>query len=571
MHQTSLLKNDIELLNSLDEPSNENINIITQMLSSRKAIKQIWTHLNDHLKACPEIHIAFIKHIYVNSFNSIQNFLQNDAGLSSEKFFILLKQYNPEFFEYCIKLNKIPKDIKIQAIVEKPELAKYLTVEDPIKEIIDLQPEIVPYLSSKIPHTIEVLGENGIDKTSFWNDNNQAIQYFELPNGINLTGRNDYIKLVHAYLLENTSIHEFCNRYMINDSSAFAKVLFRVQEEDSSLDEQITEVKTSAQKKYVVFMQNLIANIVSGKSTIEQSIETIPTINAYSFLDAKSFLDETTYNQLMGQMASEIGLSKSSSSKRIPDKYNVEFPTIGNLSIETLIEWFSYEGSKNPIHDVSIALKKLTGICKYNSEIKIQPDFITSKLQSVASSFEEKINPSVLLHNISFVDKNNQVIHPTEENIQDAIDYLEATDRYLCQKNMKCVLKAIIQNTLKKDDISQAESEKTLKSAQEKAAWLTRVKKVKSANTIDDYISNIANFRTEANITSPSPKDELETFYHDVETTDNLYTTKEAGKSTLNANPQTVQHISHISLDEDLRQYPKENEEDDGYPNYGKE
>ena len=97
------------------------------------------------------------------------------------------------------------------------------------------------------------------------------------------------------------------------------------------------------------------------------------------------------------------------------------------------------------------------------------------------------------------------------------------------------------------------------------------MKKVKSANTIDDYISNIANSRTEANITSPSPKDELETFYHDVETTDNLYTTKEAGKSTLNANPQTVQHISHISLDEDLRQYPKENEEDDGYPNYGKE
>ena len=60
---------------------------------------------------------------------------------------------------------------------------------------------------------------------------------------------------------------------MINDSSAFAKVLFRVQEEDSSLDEQNYRSENFCSKKYVVFMQNLIANIVSGKSTIEQSIE----------------------------------------------------------------------------------------------------------------------------------------------------------------------------------------------------------------------------------------------------------------------------------------------------------
>ena len=180
----------------------------------------------------------------------------------------------------------------------------------------------------------------------------------------------------------------------------------------------------------------------------------------------------------MGQMASEIGLSKSSTSKRIPDKYNVEFPTIGNLSIETLIEWFSYEGSKNPIHDVSIALKKLTGICKYNSEIKIQPDFITSKLQSVASSFEEKINPSVLLHNISFVDKNNQSDtsyrgkHPRRHRL------FGSNRSILMSKKYEMCLKAIIQNTLKKM-IYLKQKVKNTKICTRKGCLLTRVKKLK--------------------------------------------------------------------------------------------
>lgn len=65
------------------------------------------------------------------------------------------------------------------------------------------------------------------------------MEYFQLPNGIKLKGRDDYLKLVHAYLSENTSSSEFCNRYMIDNPKAFANVLARFQEEDPVLNEQI--------------------------------------------------------------------------------------------------------------------------------------------------------------------------------------------------------------------------------------------------------------------------------------------------------------------------------------------
>ncbi len=563
MRQTALLKNDIEVLDTLNDPSVENINIVIQMLDSGKAIRQLWTHLNEKFKTNPEIQIAYIKHIHNNSFNSIRELLETEGGLSTETFFALLKEHNPKFFEHCVKMNKMPMDIKIESIVENPKFAQYLTMEDPIKEIIDMQPEAAAYLSSRIPHTIEVLGENGIDKTSFWKNDGQPIQHFALANGLELTGRNDYIKLVHAYLQENTSIPEFCNRYMIDDTSAFAKVLSRVQKEDSSLDEQITEVKSSAQKRYVSSMQNLIANIVSGKARIKESIEKFPTINAYHFLDAKSFIDETTYNQLLSQIALEMGLYKSRDSKRVPDKYGVEFPLIGNLTIETLIQWFSYADSTNPGKDVGIGFKKMNGICRFNSEIKNHSGLATLKLETLTSSFEQKINPDILLNNTSFVDKTNQVVKPSEENIQDAIAYLNATDRYLCQKNAKCVLRAIIQGTLTKDDILQAENEKAMKTAQKEAAFQARLEKVKNANTIDNYISDISASMTEKNVTPTSPTGELEAFYQDVAENDNLYTTKEAGKSTLHANPQI---IHDTTLREDSNETLKENEDDDGYP-----
>ena len=54
-------------------------------------------------------------------------------------------------------------------------------------------------------------------------------------------------------------------------------------------------------------MKSLIADILSGKTTVDASIQTIPSINAYDFLKAKSYLDIMSFSreQLISQLEYE--------------------------------------------------------------------------------------------------------------------------------------------------------------------------------------------------------------------------------------------------------------------------
>lgn len=47
------------------------------------------------------------------------------------------------------------------------------------------------------------------------------------------------------------------------------------------------------------------------------------------------------------------------------------------------------------------------------------------------------------MEHLSFENEGREY-KPTEQNIQDAIEYLKATDRYLCRSNVTKPLKAIV-------------------------------------------------------------------------------------------------------------------------------
>lgn len=552
MARVVLQKDEKTLLNDLSFPTPKNIQMICEMIDNGKSLIQIWRLLNDNFKTNLEIQIAFIKQVNVHSFSSICQFLQEEGGLSPEAFYALLKEHNPSFFEDCIRLDKMPTNIKKQAIIETPEFAKHLTEKDPIKEILDRQPKIARYLSDKIPHTIDILGTNGISQTSFWEGDKGTKQYFHLANGLKLQGRDDYRKLVDAYLQENTSIFEFCSHYMIDPPKAFENVLTRFEEEDPELKEQISKVKTSVQQKYLSAMKNLIADILSGKTTIDASIQANPSINAYDFLNAKSYLDLDDYIQLMEQMGSEIGIPEFTESRREEDAYGVEFPCIGNVSIETLIQWFSQKDTDNPGHDTWVGLKEFLKTCKVNLGTAYCIPPLEKKLLSTISAFAQRINVDQLLNDLSFKLENGQFRRPTNENIQDAIEYLTARNKYICQKNMKCVLKSIVQGSLTKETILQVEKEKKSNVLPNDTRHQEKLEK---ASTLDEYIACVSTLRTTDNAT---PTDALEDFYIQVAQNSNLYSPSEVETFAL----QTGLANPHLSLEAQ-----EEKDKDGGYPN----
>lgn len=403
-----------------------------------------------------------------------------------------------------------------------------------------MQPKIARYLPDKIPHTIDMLGTNGISQTSFWEGDEGTKQYFHLANGLKLQGRDDYRKLVDAYLKENTSISKFCSRYRIDPPKAFENVLTRFEEEDPELKEQISKVKTSVQQKYLSAMKSLITDILSGETTVDASIQAIPSINAYDFLKAKSYLDPDDYKQLLEQMGSEIGIPEFTESRREEDAYGVEFPCIGNVSIETLNQWFSQKDTDNPGHDAWVGLQDFLKACKVDIGNCYCTPPIRKKLLSTVSAFAQRLDIDQLLNDLSFKLENGQFKKPTNENIQDAIEYLTATNKYICQKNMKCVLKSIVQGSLTKETILQAQKEKKPRILSDNT---DDDKNLRKSTSLDEYIGCASSMRTTGNITSA---DTLEDFYQQVANTPNLYGLSEIENSTLEASS-----TPHPRLDED--------------------
>lgn len=484
MSKKVLRKEQKDIIKGIEDITPENINKIKEMLDDGYSLVGLIKELNSKMKKSSEIQKIIIQESNVNTLKGIIREF-SEVGMSESDIFDIMRTENRDFFEQCLKNSRVPLEKKIQYIQEEPQLARYITEKDPIKEILKKQPQAGEFLSKKIQQTTEVLGDEAIGLTSFWKKDGETIQHFELGNDIKLNGREDYIKIVEAYIKEDKSIPQFCDKYMIENYSGFSSVVSKIENEDINMKEQILEVKQHAQRRYIESMKDLNKKILSGETTIREAINSRPRLRAYDFIESKEYMDEEDYLKIVKEMLREIGNTRTSLKKKEVDKYGVEYRLVGNLSDEELIKWFSYPNSKNPPEDAVIGIKKVFGFASY-----IKGLFHNNYKEIVerAESFEKKINEDELLNNISYI-KNGEYVKPTKTNIQDAKEYLNATDKFLNQRNINSVLRAIIQEKLSKENIKEAKKEHEQKKFEKKQEKDRQLQRFKNVTSVEEYLN----------------------------------------------------------------------------------
>lgn len=470
------------IIKNMQEPTPDNMEILKSMiLESKVVLKQIWEALSDDLKNNEIVQKTFLNSMNQNNLNSVISILQGQ-GVSLDDIYSHMKSNNEELFKFCIRNNRVPFDNLIAILEQEPQWAENLTTRSPIKEMATVCPKIGAYLSNNVPKNKEKLSEKALGETKFWKEDGQVVQYYELSADIKFKDREDYKKLVDAYIKEDSSILQFCDKYRIENIKGFEKVISQFEREDYDIKKQVQEVKEHAQKRYLHYMKDkLIPDVLGGKTTYNEVIHTHSLINAWDFMNAKKYLDDNTYSSLMDKMLCETGIVNGMSETILTEKdeNGIEYQLIGNMSIEHFIEWFSYSKTAQ-VSEVSKGIDKLLVQVKYSKLLNLNAKDI-SRVNNLCLAYLKPIQKENWVNNMIFL-KDDKECRPTEENVEDAIEYLKATNRHLCNKNLKSPLKAIIFGTLTKEDIQKA---KMKKEQQSKKIQHNPMKNIRS---IDEYI-----------------------------------------------------------------------------------
>lgn len=497
MARKALNKKDRQTVYNIKEVTPENIQVIVTLLEANISPKDIWEILKEDFRNNKIIQNAFLDSVTYAGFTTTFKLLVRQ-GRSPISIYQYIKENDNELFGSLIRNNRIQQKELIEMIKEEPILAIHLSQKCPLKEILKECPKVARYLPEKVKKTKENIGEEVLGETSFWKKDGETIQYFELGKDIKFNGREDYLKLLQAYIKEDKSIPQFCDKFLIEDIEAFSMVVKQFENEDEELKKQIQQVKENAQNKYLLFMkEKLIPDVLAGKITIDGAIKSIPRVNAWDFVNSKNFIEDNEYVEIFQIMINELGLTKFSSKKEV-DNNGIEYTLIGNMSIENLIQWFQY--SKNPkqtpVKDVQIGIKKILGQERYIEGLKSKDKGIegikSSKYVSRLKQYNVEIDINEIIEHLLF-ENNGKEYKPTEENIQDAIEYLKVTDRYLCRSNVTKPLKAIVIGNLTKEDIERAKEEKNQRDLEEKAKRDLKFSKVANVSSIEEYLNICGN------------------------------------------------------------------------------
>lgn len=491
MRQERLPIKEQKILEDMLEVTPENLEFVNDLLTKNVSPRSIWYAIPLSFRQNKEVRNSFYKSINKYNLNAIKRLLE-EANIETSELFDYLKENNEEMFQFCIQFNRLTFDYLVTTLKQQPELANLLTKKAPLNELIEVFPEVTKYLQSNVfDINTENLSIEVIEKTSFWMKDGEIEQHFKLPGNVKFKSREDYIKFVQAYINENKSISKFCDKYFIENITGFSKVLNTIENEDTSLAEQIQEVKEHAQERYISSMKDLIDQVIDGKTTLKEARKSWPRLGAYDFINAKNYIDNEKYIKLLGNLVLEMGIQDGKFKTEDVDENGVPYSHFGTIPFEELLEWFSYKDINAQADNVSAGIHIICGNLLYSKYIDKVKVYNTEYLFKQLKDFEIPLKMDEYRNHLSFVTGNGELIKPTEENIQDAIEYMEATDRFICNKNMKTTLKYIATGRLSKEAINKAIEKKRLQTEQEQKKKEARQSRVLNANNINEYLQSI--------------------------------------------------------------------------------
>ena len=467
----TILKKEKETLANITELTPENLQVIKGLFDIGISTRQIYLNLPATVRTEPEIIELCAKHINQGTLKSTLDLIVEQTGMERVAFLKIANKYHPGLVSKYIKRNKVE--------IER------------LSEFTEDNPELYKIIASSEAYSQEE--KNKFFATSpKWMKKGQPVQYIQLAPNVQFAGRDDYLKLVQAYLAEDSSMVKFCRKYQI-DKGDFNKVLDILAGEDKTLSEQIGQVKERASQRYMALMTDFVGKVVDDELSIDEILNAAAgRINGWDFLNSASFTSKEQHHKLLQKMLTEISAGKKDTpTDKIDSQYSL--PQIGRSSMEQLSRWFD-TGKKQPIEDIYNALGMIHGRVAYIYGDDKRKSFAFVKR---AKTYGGDVSDTRILSSFFEDPKTKQRIDITEKNLQDALTIIKANKKVPSHKLAILIIKDIVYGRIPESKITEAYRIVKTKELQEKAKQAERERSMAKLTCVDDYISYINNSTTE--------------------------------------------------------------------------
>lgn len=307
----------------------------------------------------------------------------------------------------------------------------------------------------------KIYNKYGLDNNGYnreWlNADGNLIEFFKLGGNYQIKSKREYLKLVSLYIKSRMTVHDFCQKYYINDVDGFNKLLDRIGKENDEIENEVNEIKSEKQNLYKKNVYNLIVKIVNDSMSLDEYFDNYYkyTHDIYVFLNFSNMIGKTReFVKKVIDYYDNANLIKNNEMHFLFKDGNVNFKTIN-----TLFNQFRYY-LKSP--EDNYYVKRIYEIVKNISKYKIQ--------------FNELNFPKTSVY------KDGKVIEIEKSAIEQAVLYVKDNDIYKSYYSVNCISKDIALDKIN----YESRYEEKIAELRENILILLGQRK-----TIDEYIETI--------------------------------------------------------------------------------
>lgn len=367
--------------------------------------------------------------------------------------------------EFIRTIKEIPSsfhEITKEQYEKYPELIELLKNSDGV--VFDFLPQYVREKedvkecfkrNSVIYHKGTGRDNKGYD-TNWLDENGNLIQFFKLANGYKIQSKEEYEKLVEAYLKMDCSVPNFCDIFHIDGPDGFNDLLDRIGRENTDNDERISVVKKKAAEKYMQRITDIADSYNKGEIDFKEYITYMnrPTHKITVLLpkihDKRKFFME---------LAEYIDNSKE------------------NLLLYKLFTLFDANFETLP--------QTIKNTCGYNDPELVEPFKKLAVVVKKLSKYKTKYKRSTQYRTIT---RDGKTIEIDDKLIDQAYAYIKAHFLHLCDYTMTEIVEKIAFGEI------DYENDTKVQKAAIKNRIASNIEKV-NISSIDDYIDTFGSSR----------------------------------------------------------------------------